>query len=444
MHAVRGVWIVWLATFCLAASQANGAEPWNVQDVVRIALENHPSLKAARARVDQADAAHGKVWEMYAPKVSLYGGAQQNEVDGETTTTVSSGGLFGDTSTVSQDFSESDTRLIFGGSVDQHLLDFGNFTGQRASAAATHEARLAALESQRLEVTAQAKIGYYNLLRANRLLQYNRETVQRRQQRVDWIETRVRQGRLKKRDLTQAQVDLANARVQLARSQSDLTEAEAEFLAAIGKRDREGHQLVDDVTLKSISITLEDAVQRALETRPELERKKHEIEAQEAQVQAVQGSYLPSLSAFLGASSLNTTGDDNEFDQLTVFTGGLRVHVPFTWLLTRGRKGQARAALQELKANDLETRQSVALSVNRTYTTLFEAVERTKITRKLTESAMENWKTTQAAYRRGQASIYDSTDAHNFLYNSRVSFLEALYDAKIAEVRLERAIGTEL
>lgn len=436
-----------VASFAAAAMIAAGAPlhaeaPLTVEQAVEEALANHPSLKAVTARVEQAAAAHEATWEIYAPQVTPFGGIQRNDVSGSTTT-ISSGGLLGTPTTVTQSFSESDTRFLAGVDVQEFLFDFGGFTGQRRSTDATHRVQLAALETQRLDVTVNVKAAYYNLLRANRMLRYNQETVERRQKRAQQIENLARRGTRERKDILQAQLDLAHARLNLARSESEITEVEATFLDAIGQRTRAGRSLVDDVTFKPVRLTLEQSIERGLTSRPEVQQIKAQIESQEAQIESIRASYLPRFSAFLGLTSITPVGS-SELDHLTVFTGGVNMNVPTSWILGRARLSQAEAALQEVKARDLELRQSITLGVSRSYTALFEAVERTKITQQVAETALANWKETQSRYRKGKAMIVESTDAYRFLYESRVSLIQALYDAKIAESRLERALGAPL
>ncbi len=431
------------ATAMIAAAVPLRAEaPLTVDQAVEEALANHPSLKAATARVEQAAAAHEATWEAYAPQVSPFGGIQRNDVSGSTTTT-SPGGLFGTPTTVTQSFDQSDTRFIAGVNVEQFLFDLGGFSGQRRSTDATRRVQISAQETQRLDVTVNVKAAYYNLLRANRMLRYNQETVERRQKRVQQIEGLAQRGIRERKDLLQAQLDSANARLNLARSQSEITEVEAAFLDAIGQRTRSNRKLVDDVTFKQIRLTLEQSIERGLTSRPEAEQIKTLIESQEAQVDSIRASYLPRFSAFLGLTNLTPIGS-SDLDRLTVFTGGLNMNVPTSWMLGRARLSQAEAALQELKAREIEVQQSIALGVNRSYTALFEAVERSRIAQQVTNTALANWKETQLRYRNKKATITESTDAYRFLYDSRVSLIQALYDAKIAEARLERAVGAPL
>jgi outer membrane protein TolC len=428
-----------LTAILAMASPLRAEPPLTVDQAVEEALANHPSLKAASSRAEQAKATHDATWETYAPQVSVFGGVQRNEVSGETTTTTP-GSILTPPTTVTQNFSESDTQLLAGGQVQEFLFDFGGFTGQRNATDATHRAQLAALETQRLDISANVRVAYFNLLRANRLLRYNQGTAESREKRVKRIADLARRGTRERKDMLQAQLDFANARLNLARSQSEITEVEAVFLDAIGARSRESRKLVDDVSFKPVHLTLPQAIERGLKQRPEVEQTKASIESQEAQIDVVRASYWPRVSAFAGITNLEGTGS-SDLDRLTVYTGGLSMNVPTGWIFSRPRLAQAEATLQELKARERELEQSITLGVSRSYTALFEAIERSKVTQQLAEDALANWKEIQGRYRKGRASILENTDAYRFLYDARVSLIQALYDAKIAEARLERAVG---
>jgi outer membrane protein len=423
---------------CGRSSPIRAEEPLTVDEAVNEALSHHPAIKASAARVDQADGAHRAVWETYAPQLSVFGGVQRNRVSGATTTTTP-GDSFTPPSTVVQRFSQSDTRFLSGANVDEFLFDFGSFPAQRRSTAAARQAQLSALETQRLDVTLNVKQTYFGLLRVNRLLAYNRETVERRESRVAEIAKAA--GAAKRRsDVLQADVDLANARLNLSRTESDYTNVEAKFLESIGQRTRVTRKLVDDVSLKPISLTLEQASARALAIRPELDQAQAMIESQEATVEAIRASYLPRVSAFAGVSNLTGLGS-SDLDQLTVLSGGLNVTIPTAWVLSKGRLDQARAAVEELKARKLELEQSITVGVSRSYAALFAAIERIRVTQGLATNAAASWNDIQERYRSRKATILESTEAYNFLYAARVSLIHALYDAKISEAELERAVG---
>ena len=421
-----------------ACWQLRAEEPLTVDEAINEALANHPAIKAGAARIDQARAAHDAVWEMYAPQLSAFGGLQRNEVSGSTITTASTG-PGGTPTTIAQGFNQNDNRLMAGANVEEFLFDFGSFGAQRRSTDAAHRAQRNALETQRLDVALNVKRAYVGLLRVSRLVGYNRETVERRESRLAEI-TKTTSSAKRSHDLLQANADLANAKLNLSRSESDYTNTEAKFLESIGQPTRLTRKLVDDVTLKPISLTLEQAIQRSLSARPELDQAQATIDAEEARVDAIAASYLPRVSAFLGVSNLNGIGS-SDLDRLTVISGGLSVAIPTARLVSGARLEQEQAVLAEAKARKLELEQSIAVGVNRSYAALFEAVDRVRVTQDLAAKALASWNETQERYRRQKATILESTEAYGLLYGARVSYIDAAYDAKVTEAELERAVG---
>jgi len=351
--------------------------------------------------------------------------------------------LLGTTSTVTEHFSQSDVEAIAGVNIEEFLFDFGGFTGQRRAADERGGAQKESLATQRLDVEQNVKTAYYGLLLATRLLRFNQDAVEQRQAGLAQIAGLAKTDPARRKDIPQAEVDLADARINLAKSESDFAGAEATFSDALGEPSRSAHSLVDDVTLKTILINREQAVSRALNTRPELAQIQALVRAQQAEVDVAWSSYLPRVSTFFSATSLTPTGGDKTFSQLTVVAGGVKLGIPTTAIVTTDRQRQAEAGLEEAKARERETRQAITLAVDRGFDGLAEAIERISIGQELTTSANQNWEEIQGRYRRGRSTIVEATVAYRFLYDSRVRLIQALYDAKIAEARLERSIGAD-
>ncbi len=415
------------------------AGPMSVQEAIDRALADHPSLKTAQARVQSAKAAHAALWESYAPQITLFGGAQSNDISGSTTTTAA--GFLGSTTTVTEHFSNSDVEAIAGGNVEEFLFDFGSFAGQRRATGERHAAQKDALASQRLDVEQNVKVAYYNLILASRLLRFNQDAVDHRRDAVSQIAALVKKEPGRRKDLPQIELDLADARIKLARSQTDYAGAEATFSEALGEPSTSTHSLVDDVTLKPILIGHDQAVRRAMNARPELGQIQALVRAQQADVDAAWASYFPRVSTFFSVTSLTPFAGEQSFDQLTVIAGGVKIGVPTTGLVTTERLNQAQANLEEAKSREREIQQAITFAVDKGFDNLAEAVERIRIGQELLQKANQNWNEIQNGYRRGRSTMIENTIAYRFLYDSQVRLIQALYDAKIAEARLERAIG---
>ncbi len=96
-----------------------------------------------------------------------------------------------------------------------------------------------------------------------------------------------------------------------------------------------------------------------------------------------------------------------------------------------------------IRAQEEEERQQVALEVERSYLRLGEAQERIKATEAAARAAKENLDLANGRYQVGVGSIIEVTDAETLHTDAQTSHIRALYDYKIAEAQLIKAMGRQ-
>ena len=64
-----------------------------------------------------------------------------------------------------------------------------------------------------------------------------------------------------------------------------------------------------------------------------------------------------------------------------------------------------------------------------------------RATKKAVESARENFRLAQGRYQVGVGSIIEVTDAQVQLSRTELRFVQALYDYRTTEARLDKAVG---
>jgi len=102
---------------------------------------------------------------------------------------------------------------------------------------------------------------------------------------------------------------------------------------------------------------------------------------------------------------------------------------------------EARANLRNLKAQEETTRQNIRLESEQAFLSLKEAEERVRVTEKALVQAKENFDLATGRYQVGVGSPLEVTDAEVSLANARVNNITALAAYKIAEARIEKAMG---
>jgi outer membrane protein TolC len=94
-----------------------------------------------------------------------------------------------------------------------------------------------------------------------------------------------------------------------------------------------------------------------------------------------------------------------------------------------------------IKAQEEQQRQQVALDVEQAYLRLVELRERIKANEAAAAAAKENLDLANGRYQVGVGSIIEVTDAQTLYTDAQTTYVRALYDYKIAESQLTRAIG---
>jgi outer membrane protein TolC len=79
--------------------------------------------------------------------------------------------------------------------------------------------------------------------------------------------------------------------------------------------------------------------------------------------------------------------------------------------------------------------------VEQAYLDLKSGWELVRATKKALESARENFRLAQGRYQVGVGSIIEVTDAQVQLSRTELRYVQALYDYKVSEARLDKAVG---
>jgi outer membrane protein TolC len=297
----------------------------------------------------------------------------------------------------------------------------------------------------------------------------------------------VREDTVKIRDLlvkqTQGFFDVGvRARIDVVRAESNLYTAQADLIAArnavqvawvtlknaVGLRNLPERPLVEDTTMTTIPYTLDEAREMAYATRPELKSFEAQRRAQDQNIATARRGHLPDLifdanwrrshiSNEPHAESVACVIDPDTQQQRckTLHLGNfdtfplqpawqvqLSLNIPiFDGFRTTNRVEETLHTYYVIKAQEEQQRQQVALDVEQAYLRLVELRERIKANEAAATTAKENLDLANGRYEVGVGSIIEVTDAQQLYTDAQTTYVRALYDYKIADAQLTRAIG---
>jgi len=335
------------------------------------------------------------------------------------------------------------------------------------------------ISRHQLEVTLQDTIyrvqeAYWNLVYAIEDLKVRKQSLKLAQDLLAKNRKEVEVGKL-------APIEILNAEAVVASREADILQAEAlikrneDILKNILNLPQETAlgKIVpaDQPTYVKKGISLEEALKKAYEKRPDLKMKKTDIKTKELNLTVAKNQMLPGLNLNLSYWSPGISGDrllylnDNPF--LGVIVGkekgsatdslrdafqlkyknwavSLSLSVPLSNFLTRADYVRARIELEksqlELKNIEKQTLLDVKDAV-REIVTSAKRVEAYRVARELAEKRLE---AEEKKLKVGLTTNYFVLQYQEELATARSQELKALIDYNLAWAKLDKALGTSL
>jgi outer membrane protein TolC len=326
-----------------------------------------------------------------------------------------------------------------GPSLNQLIYDFGRTSHSVKINRENTSASEQDLQTARQNVILNVKQTYYGALQSLALIKVAEETLTQNQQRLTQAEGFYQAGTRSKIDVTKAEVDLANVQLALIRAKNSYQVARANLNNAMGLRERLRFAVDETIDFNPTRITLEEILQSAYTRRPEMLQIKAKQHGQEAAVELARSGYYPTIS---GNVSNTWRTDEVPNDLVWDWSVGAALTIPiFSGFSTQSQIVEAKAQLRNLTAQEEGLRQNIRLEAEQAYLSFQEAIDRISVTEKSVVQAKENYDLASGRYQVGVGQPLEINDAEVLLANARANHINALYDYKVAEARIEKTMG---
>jgi TolC family type I secretion outer membrane protein len=418
-----------------AADETNGR--LSLQQAIAIGLKEHPTLKETKERVDASRYGIGISRSAYFPQIRFdgnyyYGDAFSRTAEGSVA--ISTPLQVGIPTSLTQD---PVNFYIYRFSANQLLWDFGKTPGKVAQSRATYEQTREDYAGNRQQVVLDVRTAYFGYLAAQRAVKVTEETVRQNQELVKQAQGFYDVGLRAKIDVTKAEANLFSAEADLIRAKNTAELSKVTLMTALGLKTFPFSGVEDVLEITPIPKSLADLKDLALKRRPEMVKNRYQQDYDKAALTVARAGYFPTLSS---TAAYGWQGTD--YPLPSDWWVGAAVTFPlFEGLATRYSVSQARSNMRATLANTEVLRQDITKEVDQRYLDLTAAWELIRATKKALEAARENYRLAQGRYQVGVGSIIEVTDAQVQFFQADLRFVRALYDYRVAEAQLDKAIG---
>lgn len=396
-----------------------------VDECVKIAMENHPAIKSALSNSEIYKTKIGQAWANYFPTFSAGLSYSKNDMQ-----------------VANFAFPTQKYDMYYAPTISGNMLlfDFGKTKAQADLAKRTYEATKFALENSINTVVFTVKQAYYNLLFAQQQVKVYEETVADFTLHLEQAKAYYDIGTKAKIDVLTAEYNLGRAKLNLIQANNTLKVAYVQLSNAMGKPDYSDYDVTDTLTTKAYGIGIEDAVNTAFETSPELLAAKKKADASGLLVRASKRAFMPNVSGFGGYTRGGKKVDTDYGYQIGAQINYANVNL----MLLKKQVDEARATHNKDVADYENVKQNIYFEVKQAHINMTNAQESITVSKLSMDQAKEQYDQASGRYKVGLGDAIELKDAETTYRNAQLDYYNSLLNYHVSAANLERLMGVPL
>jgi len=333
------------------------------------------------------------------------------------------------------------------------IWDHGQREGTLAQAKSRQEGQYSRYNRTKQSLIFSVINAYYNLLEVEKLIDVDKQILERTKGNVKKIETFVEVGDAIEADIATAKVQQASDELAIINDMNNLELARANLAVIMALNPSAPISVVDSPDyekyintgiIDSEEMLMEDAISQAFDKRPELAEQESSLDVLGTALTLAKLQTWPRINA---DCSYNVFLDDylrerDAFKNHKSWNVNARVSYPiFDGGKTRRIVDRAEIALEQLNENFESLKRSITLEVYQAYLSLERAKKSLDITRVQIEDAKMSQDIAQERYSLRMIILLELLDTENRYNQALINRVNAFYDYKIAMRSLEKAMG---
>lgn len=297
-----------------------------------------------------------------------------------------------------------------------------------------------------VDVVAQVKQNYVQLLVLNERLKLQKESIVRNQKALNDSRSLLAQGRALRVDTLRAYTSVKNLEPDVLRLTYALQISQQQLRNLLGDVSETNYVLSDSLELNANeSVPAEDGTYKlSIQQRPDLQILTLNKEINDKEIELYKSARLPVVS-FISQYQIQTQTNQFRFGNAAyppVFYAGVQFAIP----IFSGNQNINKIALGKIERQQADViysnaQEQLKTEVKQVLASLIETSERIKTQQNVSETAELSYSITKYRYEKGVASRLELIDSEFALTSAKSNYLEAVYDYLSSKIELDRITG---
>lgn len=330
--------------------------------------------------------------------------------------------------------------LIF--SAMQPLFTGGALVGNYRVFKAIQKQSLSAYQANRIEAARKIKEAYWKAAWNEARLRVDSDYVKYRVWSTSNMKAKMEQGKVARAYYLREEAELSKARTQVNQDYRDFNIALIDLKAVMGVNLASVMDLTDPFSFTDVQGDLSGYMKSAAINRPEIMQAASKVNEMKARKMIARSAYMPHVDLW-GLGS-NITGSSPNGNAQGRWGGVVGIAGHYTIFDSGQRMGEFRAANAAIAQADFASRQvqlQVAADVATAWVDLDLTRRNVDLAKAEVTSAAEDYRLLHSRYLIGKAIALEEFDAAVKLFQARLSLIEAIYQYRLSQARLEWAAG---
>ncbi len=440
----------------------------SLEECVNYALKHNPNLAVSLEHIKAAESGIGQQKASFAPRLTAR--VNYNHL-------TNSGTRIANTNTDSVGFNAGISQLIW---------DFGKTTARINMAKYDTQSAQFDYDYDILNIVYNVKMNYYNVLRSLANLDIYEQNVRINTLNYERTKAMFDEGLKSKIDVVNAEVNLADSKIQLVDAQNSLatnvlalknsmyysddkhfivqnTEnfgflkadykkkmqslEDSKNIGVKAKKNEDGlimlssgiehNDIIQDYELSPYKLTRQEAVNKALDNRPDLKSNRMLARVQEESLKAIKRSYAPELTADLTWGY--TKNESTYTSPLQVGVGMGLGSINPVGIHYQVKQGEAYLDIANHNVNI--AKQDIYWEVQENYINMRQLERKIPLMSQKVKASLENFELADGRYSVGLNNYVELQDALANYNNAQLSFVQAVFEYNVARETLRKSMG---
>ena len=440
-----------------------------IDECVKYAIAHNPNLEVYNQRLIAAKASIGEARGSYAPRLTAR--VNYNHLD-------NNGSRIASTHTNSGGFSVGISEMIW---------DFGKTTARINMAKYDTEAAKYDYDYELLDIIYRVQTNYHKVLMALANLDIYEQNVRINTLNYERTNAMFEEGLKSKIDVVNAEVNLSDAKIQFVNGQENLANAVIELQNSMYYQEKDGfivkntenfgflnadyrkkmqgldnnikpsgfsfkrnedglitlssgiehNDMIQDFKLNPYKITKQEAVDKALENRPDLKSMRMISKVQEESLKAIKRQYAPELTADL---TYNYTKNESAYTNPFQVGASLGLGSINPYMIHYQVK-EGEAYLDIARHNVNISKSDIYWEVQTNYVTMRQLERKIPLMNQKVKATLENFELADGRYSVGLSNYVELQDALINYNSAQLNFVQAVFEYNVARDNLLKSMG---